>query len=418
MGSWFANLRSGMPPSARSKLGHFTLIAVGIVLAFLLRWTVVDVETGDYTWSLSGWYDHLRAHGFRGFKDHFSDYSPPYLYLLWMATWLPIKKIAAIKLISVVFDFVLATVVSRMVAVVHPRHGLAQAAAFFAVLFAPSVVLNGSVWGQCDAIYASFAVASVWLVSKGRRVWPILLLGIALSFKQQAIFLLPALTIYAMKRQVSRVALALLPLPFFLLAIPTVCAGRPLKELLLVYVEQAGHSDELSRGAVNFYHWIPQAPPALFANFGVVLTLSMLFFLASACLLSRATFTPRLSLLIGLESVMLSVFLLPRMHERYFFVADVLSIVYAFYRPQRFWIAILVVSASALSYLNFALGMYPVPVPYLAFLMLTALVAVSRDVVTDLFPAPPPGDGFCNLTSTPEAPTASALGSAGESARL
>jgi Gpi18-like mannosyltransferase len=46
-------------------------------------------------------------------------------------------------------------------------------------------------------------------------------------------------------------------------------------------------------------------------------------------------------------------FLLPKMHERYYFLADVLSIVYAFYFPRKWYYPVLTISVSTLSYLAY-----------------------------------------------------------------
>jgi Gpi18-like mannosyltransferase len=43
-------------------------------------------------------------------------------------------------------------------------------------------------------------------------------------------------------------------------------------------------------------------------------------------------------------------YFLPKMHDRYFFMADVLSIVFAFYFPRYFWIPIVVQLSSLFSY--------------------------------------------------------------------
>jgi len=62
--------------------------------------------------------------------------------------------------------------------------------------------------------------------------------------------------------------------------------------------------------------------------------------------------------LIGLAttSVLFVPFVLPRMHDRYFFAADVLSIVLVFFSFRLFPIALLVQGASFFSYWSFLWG--------------------------------------------------------------
>jgi Gpi18-like mannosyltransferase len=75
------------------------------------------------------------------------------------------------------------------------------------------------------------------------------------------------------------------------------------------------------------------------------------------------------------------------MHERYFFAADVVSIIYAFYWPKRFFVPLLVVGASLLSYISFLFydeGL--ISAQYLAILMGVALIIVVADLIKSLYP--------------------------------
>jgi hypothetical protein len=59
-------------------------------------------------------------------------------------------------------------------------------------------------------------------------------------------------------------------------------------------------------------------------------------------------------------------YVLPKMHDRYFFAADVMAIVYAFFFPRYFFIPILVILTSVFSYGPFLFGVEIVPLPLLA----------------------------------------------------
>src|SRR6185437_2951646 len=84
-------------------------ITILFLLSLALRLSLYHVITNDYTVFLSPWYDFIKNHGgFAALKYNFSNYNPPYLYLLALATYTPIPKLAAIKTISVIFDAVLA----------------------------------------------------------------------------------------------------------------------------------------------------------------------------------------------------------------------------------------------------------------------------------------------------------------------
>src|SRR6266851_2727388 len=95
-------LMPGLQITAYSGLGMMFLLAIA------LRVSLYHTVTSDYTVFLSQWYDFIQTHGgFAALKYNFSNYNPPYLYLLALTTYLPIPKLIAIKTLSVVFDAVL-----------------------------------------------------------------------------------------------------------------------------------------------------------------------------------------------------------------------------------------------------------------------------------------------------------------------
>ena len=98
-------------------------------------------------------------------------------------------------------------------------------------------------------------------------------------------------------------------------------------------------------------------------------------------------------------------FLLPGMHERYFFLADVLTVVLAVYRPRLWFVPLLVQASSLLSYLPYLFGNSAPPRTVAAALMLAALLAVGRALMVDAFvanrPIPHVGDKAIHLGDQP-----------------
>jgi hypothetical protein len=82
----------------------------------------------------------------------------------------------------------------------------------------------------------------------------------------------------------------------------------------------------------------------------------------------------------GLFFVLLCPFVLPHMHDRYFYAADVLSIVYAFQRPSRWFLPVAIVTGSVICYIPFLWGEMPLPIGFAAALMAGALAVTTFDV--------------------------------------
>ena len=91
--------------------------------------------------------------------------------------------------------------------------------------------------------------------------------------------------------------------------------------------------------------------------------------------------TPDMTLDLAMFFAIFLPFVMPKIHERYFFLADMLSILYAArYRNRRF-MPLLVVGASLMSYMPILTRQRPVDERVLGLMMLAALVVVSRDLL-------------------------------------
>jgi Gpi18-like mannosyltransferase len=373
----------------RNVLEDFLFATLCIALALALRLSLFSYETFDYHNFLSHWYDHLRQNGFQGFRTRFSDYTPPYLYLLWLATHLPLPKLYAIKSIGLFCDFALAFVVLLLVSLKYDRRPV-RLAAFAAVLFAPTIFFNSALWGQCDAIYTTFLLAALYCLL---RHWPgraLLFFSIAFAFKLQALFLLPLFFVLWAKGKLPLKYFLLVPCVYVVLCLPALLAGRPFHELLTIYLEQANTYRRLTSSAPNLYQWLPDNPE-IFGRAGLIFGVTLVGFLCYACLKSDAPWSPRLTVRLALASVLLVPFTLPYMHERYFYTADCIAIVYGFYFPRRFYVPLVVVTISLLSYFPFLFDNRTViKLPYLALLLAVVLIVVLVDLCKELYQTRPP----------------------------
>ena len=106
-----------------------------------------------------------------------------------------------------------------------------------------------------------------------------------------------------------------------------------------------------------------------------------------------APMTPQLILQLCLLSLIMTPFFLPKMHNRFFYTADVLAIAYAFYYPRRYYVAVAVSFASFFAYQPFLFKKNMLPLPLLSLVMLVALVSVARAALAALDENEPAGAG-------------------------
>ena len=100
----------------------FGFLLLLFLSGIVLRGLFLPAKSGDMIWFLIPWYDFLKVNGFQGFGTKFSNYTPPYLYLLWLATLTStyVPKIIAIKMISIFADMVNAFWIYRLARLKYP----------------------------------------------------------------------------------------------------------------------------------------------------------------------------------------------------------------------------------------------------------------------------------------------------------
>jgi Gpi18-like mannosyltransferase len=345
------------PAPGPGRIQRMTVIAVIVLGALAVRAVFFHQQSGDYLAYFSRWYDYILTHGrFAALKTEFANYNVPYLYLLTVATYLPVPALYAIKSMSVVFDFVLAFFAYRIVDLRYPGRWWPVLAGAI-VLFLPTVVLNSSWWAQADATYSAFGVGGLYFLLRRRPWTACLFFGLAFAFKLQIVFLFPLLLLMALRRYVPWRALLLIPLVYLALDVPALLLGADPKALLTVYVTETGTYDQLTLNAPNVYQYLGNvSDPGVLRDVGIAVTGVVLLALIIPVALRRIQLTPTRILLAATVCAVLVPYLLPAMHERYFYLADTLTVLCAFYLPRRLWyLPIVEQFASLFAYLPFLL---------------------------------------------------------------
>ncbi|MGA2503988.1 MAG: glycosyltransferase 87 family protein, partial [Anaerolineales bacterium] len=317
------------------------IVLVGILLALALRYSLRSFASQDYSYYNKSWYETIKELGFPALGQNFSNYTPPFLYMLYVVSKLlpNIATVTAVKLPAILCDFICAWFVYRIVRVKY-EEGPIPIFAFLAILFAPTVILNSAVWGQADSIFTAALVAFVFYVIKKQPWLACIAFGIAFSIKLQSIYLAPLLLVLFLKRVVSWKHLLAIPAVYIILIIPAWIAGRPLMELLTVYFYQVQGVPGLFHNAPNMYTWLPADDYGTFFWAGIIFAVSICLIYVAVVLKSRVNLSKHLIVQLAFVSALLVPYFLPKTHDRYFYLSDIFSIVYAFYFPEYFYIAL------------------------------------------------------------------------------
>jgi Gpi18-like mannosyltransferase len=345
-------LASPNPRSARKML----VIAVVVLAAIAVRLVFFSYQSGDYSAYFAQWYDYIKQHGgFAALKTNFANYNEPYLYLLTALTYLPVPALAGIKAMSVAFDFLLAFFAYRIVNLRYPQRWWPILAGAI-VLFLPTVVLNSSMWGQADAMYSAFGIGAVYFLLRRRPWLACVFFGLAFSFKLQIVFLFPLLFLLVLRKWVPWRALLVIPVVYVLLDVPALLLGASPGAVFSLYATQTGTYDQLTLNAPNIYQYFSTTTSTVLRYGGIAVTGILLLALIIPVAVKRIPLTPLRIVLAATVSALLVPYFLPAMHERYFYLADVLTVIAAFYLPRKLWaLPILEQFASFFSYLPFLL---------------------------------------------------------------
>ena len=324
----------------RSLSGALTvaLAFAGVLAAVAVRLPWLAYESADYLNYFSDWYGFIVANGhFSALRYDFANYNPPYLYLLATISYLlpDLPDLLGTKVAAMVFDFALAFFVGKCVALRAPGSKSLPVVAGIAALLLPTVVANGSAWGQTDSIYTTFLVAGLYFLLRGKGALAFAAFGAAFGFKAQALFLAPALWWLAKKKAVEPRHFLVGGAAYLATLLPAWVAGRPLWDLLTVYAAQTQAYGFLSIVFPNLWQ-IPSDRWHFVWPLGVAFTVLVVVALTRVVERSRTVITPEIVVTLTAFSALLLPYLLPKMIARYFFPAVILSLVLAFWRP-RLW---------------------------------------------------------------------------------
>lgn len=357
------------------------LVLVLVPLAFVVRYCFLTYETLDYQDWIRVWIQSLRDNGpWAGLGQEIwsCNYNVPYLYFLSLISLSSVWDLLLVKLLSIFFDVVLAWGAMKLAGVLTGSDGK-KLTTFLLVLWLPSVLLNGALWGQCDSIYGAFAVLAIWLVLSGRPGLSVAAAALSVSFKLQGIFLLPVYFLFLVKGKIKIRHIFVFPLTYILSILPAVAAGRGFWELLTLYARNTGSiGDGLNYNSSSIYSLLDfsRFTPATGERIGIVMTfffcagLYLWLTLRRQNLNDRALFGACVLFAVGVP------FFLPHMHDRYFFLADILTVVLAACWPLMTPAAVCVSFGSLLGYHAYLKTRFLLPMRYGGWAMLAALVMV------------------------------------------
>jgi len=409
----FAGASTAIVQMKKPAPGELLFALAYMALMLVARVCMLDFVTADYNAFLSGWVQTFREGGFHMLAEDVGDYNLLYQYVLLLISKMPLHDLYLIKLLSVVFDFALALVMMRAAqAFAHERAGLPV---LCIVLALPTVLTDGALWGQCDSVYVFFIVLSLYLLETNRPTPSAAALAVAFAFKLQTIFFFPVVLLGLIHRRFHWRHAVVFFAAYAATLIPALIAGRSFADALMIYARQSvgQYYDRMSYNAPNLYLFFPMiefkgtqeftllrylpgidagatqpylTEPMMKAIQGAALYGCVILTLLAVIywLVHWQEITPDMTLGFALFFALFLPFVMPKIHDRYFFLADMLSVLYAARHKHRRFMPLLVVGASFMCYVPYLMRQNPIDERWLAGMMLLALTVVSRDLLAGM----------------------------------
>lgn len=351
---------------SKKKIFIFGIIIL-IILSIVIRLSIIRLNSFDLSQFLIPWTEHLKSTGFRGLSTIDSNYNVPYLYLLYIVSKLPINMIVGIKLFSIAFDILLCV----FAYFIFREFRFSQKRALLGATllsFLPTLLLNSSLWGQCDVIYVSLGIGSWLFLMKNKQALAWSLFGLAFAFKIQAIFFLPFLLYWFFaKNQILRPLFSqknlffltpfLSVISFLLICLPAILFGdRSIYSIISVYVGNSAGYPSITMSAANIWSIVGATNnmPGM-VRFGIIFTavivfaVLLIFILQNDRLTKLKDFTLREKFILPFILSLIIPFFLPNMTNRYFFAAEIFAVIFALISRKIYFI----VSAIILQFIMF-----------------------------------------------------------------
>ncbi|MBO6015004.1 MAG: hypothetical protein J6P60_00255 [Lachnospiraceae bacterium] len=282
-----------------------------------------------------------------------------------------------LKLAGYGFDFAIAVLMAILVWQL--TAGKKRAFLAYGITFTLPVLVSGSaMWGMGDAIYLFVLLLAFGLLLLGKGEFSLLLLGVGIFLNMHALFLLPVYLLLLYRGKIRLYAfvppIALGILHF----IPVLQRGYPIfvvQRLLLAAREET----LLSYNCPNVFALI--GPDKFVAEYQVVswvfaigFVLMLLAVLAGKEQAGKEQIAQEKLFALSLFFCMFLPYTLAGMHERSLLPACMIAMLYGFVNLRRFYLPIVLVAITYISYSAYLRGESAVPLVAVSFALLALIV--------------------------------------------
>ena len=358
------------------------LLGAITILAVFIRICGMDFQSDDFNSFLNPWWGIIKYNDFTGLAAQVGNYNIPYQIIIYLMTLLPLNALYAYKIVSIIFDFVLAISTAMLVySFAKSNARLKAVIAYSAVLLSATVIFNSSFWAQCDSIYTSFIILAILFLHKDKPIASFVL----------TVFILPVLLYYWIStKKISILHFFIIPAVDVIMCLPAIIMGRPFIDIITIYAEQTDYGKLIQMNCPNFYALMCDGNDMtyyyLFKEFSVFLTIAVLGIMMCIIIYKKVDLKNiEVFLLTTAWTVFTCIMFLSSMHERYGYLLDIILIVYAAVSAKHLWLPIVSTLISLRGYCYYLFSYELISLKFTAIIYTALYVYITFLLVKTIF---------------------------------
>ena len=369
----------------------FTILSC---LGVYFRLSLFGIRSGDYVKAFADWMRECHAAGgfaYLGIKPGVSeastfDYNCLFQYVIVILHYIggSIPDIYLVKSVPVLFDFICAITVFRIVYHITDKNLTKAMMSYGVMMFLPTAVLNSAAWAQNDSIYTAFVLLSLLHFMKRNDNRAFIYLAFAYSFKQQAIFFVPFVVLMWLKNKIKIRYVLWIPVIHVLAMVPAAIAGRSWGDLLGTYGRQVQMFSRLTMNYPSIYTIVSgdlsSAGRKILISAGTMATVIIMGVLAYYVYKKNFEVTGKYMVTLVVFTAEICCFCLPAMHERYGYIPEVVAVIYAILSIKRVPVCVALQVITMITYTRYLFGSTVLTLWPLSIAMLVVIMVVGYDL--------------------------------------
>lgn len=360
---------------------HLLLILGVSVVGLVMRFCFIDYQESGFNeyWSpiIAAMKD---ANSLNDFIKSLNDYIPIYIIAFYLLSYLPVKLLYSVKAILIIFDFIMA-IMSGAIIYDITKNNTKTIGIYSIMLFIPTVVINSAMCSRFEVVCAVAILCTIYFINKGKPAKGMFFYGIAFMMNLQSLFVFPALMVLGLLKKINLKHFLFIPLMYFIGILPAIISGIPFSKLVLTEILKITKLPTLSLSYPNIYQILGTNDfVEVYSVSGIWLTLGIMMGIMFYVSGSRINVTKEFVVQLFLIFLLISVCFLPFMKESYAYIVDIIAVLFAFTKKEKFYIPILQIFISFSAYSLVLAEYINVPIIVHSFLTLYLVFDIGKDV--------------------------------------